>query len=79
MKVMLGVLPPVGSDVIVDGFRYVFVGTKPHQRKDGTPSMLWLWQADCASCGNPFVTTAPERFVGENKRCSDHRAPGKPA
>ena len=59
---------------------YRRVGTRPLVRADGTTTRLPIWESRCPVCGEPFeiTTTARLRRLREpNRRCPQHRAPGR--
>jgi len=63
--------------VMVDGQRYEMVRTEPYRRKDGRMTTLIVWQSWCAETGHPFELTTPLRRKWINRRCREHRAPGR--
>jgi len=62
------------------GQRYVRIGVRPHVRADGTETQLAVWESRCPVCGEPFTieTTRLRRLREPNRRCPEHRAPGRP-
>lgn len=69
--------PKPGTVLMVDGQRYEVVRTEPYWRKDGRMSTLIVWQTWCAETGHPFELTTPLKTKSINRRCREHRAPGR--
>ncbi len=69
--------PALGTVLMVDAQRYVVVATRPHHRKDDTPTMLITWRSHCADCGQPFEVTTGLAAKAINRRCPAHHAPGR--
>lgn len=60
------------------GQRYVEVDRRLRSRRDGSQSVLIVWQSLCPVCGEPFKFTTPERAekFQPNRRCQVHKRPG---
>ncbi len=65
------------GDVISQSYvKYTYVGTEPYTRRDGTETVLQVWDAKCADCGAPFMTKSVAKTVAMNKRCQKCKKPG---
>ena len=53
------------------GQRYVHIADRPHERRDGSFTVLHVWQTECRTCGHPFIIEAPHKPVppAPNRRC----------
>jgi hypothetical protein len=69
--------PLIGTEVILGGQGYELVGLRKHTRRDGDETLLLVWSARCAACGDRFETRSPLESHGLSRRCDLHRAPGK--
>jgi hypothetical protein len=69
--------PAPGTVLIVDAQRYEVVRTESHRRKDGRMTTLIVWQSWCAETGHPFELTTPLTAKSINRRCPEHRSPGR--
>lgn len=61
------------------GQTYLLIGTRAHQRRDGSLTNLDVWQTKCADCGDTFEFSIPskaKRFE-PNRRCQKHKRPGQ--
>ena len=76
-KINFRVLPLPGTVLMHEGQRYVAVGSDLHKRRDGQIVPIILWESHCAQCGRPFQCWSGLRSGTLNRRCLDHRAPGK--
>jgi hypothetical protein len=72
-------LPRPGTVLMLDGQRYVVVGSDLHIRTDGETVPIILWQSRCAECGQPFECRTGLKARALNRRCEKHRRPGKAA
>lgn len=70
--------PPIGTVLAWRGQRYELAAWQPHQRRDGSPTVLLRWASHCAECAQPFEHTTPLRTGGPCRRCSGCAAPGRP-
>lgn len=77
MKVEFPEQPPIGLAVSLDDQRYDLVDAHDHQKLDGTMTVLLVWQAECATCGEGFLTKSPANQLPGGRRCEKHRQPGK--
>jgi len=71
------VLPLAGTVLMHEGQRYVVTGSDLRRRKDGKTTSIICWQSDCADCGAVFECWSGMRSGTLNRRCPEHRAPGK--
>jgi hypothetical protein len=69
--------PTPGTVLMVEGQRYEVVRTEPHRRKNGRMTTLIVWQTWCAETGHPFQLTTPLTAKSINRRCPEHRSPGR--
>ena len=69
--------PRPGTVLMIEGQRYEVARTEPHRRKDGRMTTLIVWQTWCAETGHPFELTTPLKTKSINRRCPEHRAPGR--
>lgn len=62
----------------IKGQEYRFVRTEPYTRKDGSETIVEIWESHCAYCGKIFRTTRPANLskLGWARRCSTHKMPG---
>lgn len=70
--------PAIGTVLHLDDQAYEMIGTKPHERQDGTSTELLIWQTECATCGSNFEVMSGLRSSGLSRRCAEHRRAGKP-
>lgn len=60
-----------------DGRLFVFAGTEPYTRKDGSASVVLVWRGACAVCGAPFTVKTPQHLEGTKafgrKHCDMHK------
>ncbi|QOV95252.1 hypothetical protein [Novosphingobium sp. ES2-1] len=75
--ITLSGVAPVGLSIEVNGQRFDLIGHEPYLTKDGATTTLMLWQAECATCGEGFTTTAAPNRWPERRRCDLHTRPGK--
>ncbi len=68
-----------GCEVTIDQQRFLCLSEANFVREDGTPSKLLIWQSACPLCGAPVIFATPSRGqTWFNRRCPDHRQPGRP-
>lgn len=68
---------PPGTRVSIAGREFEIIRREPHKRQDGTSTLLTVWSGDCAECGASFEQTVPTGRLPGNRRCQEHRAPGR--
>lgn len=78
-RIGFDVLPVQGTVLMHRGQRYVVAGSDLHRRKDGKRVPIICWQSHCAECGAVFECWTGMRSGTLNRRCPQHRAPGRPA
>ena len=68
-----------GTERTYSGQEYTCVGVEPYRRRDGTETMLLVWQSHCAKCGEPFQCRTPvaAKVFAPSRRCGEHKQPGK--
>ncbi len=71
--------PEPGLVVVHRGQQYELITSRPHRRRDGTPTVVLTWQSRCATCGEPFIVTTGLSLKDPNRRCPRHHRPGLPA
>lgn len=71
--------PAIGSLIPFDGVTFSVVGYEDYVRRDGTPSMLIVWNSRCVDCGDEIEIRTGMKSRGITKRCEKHRKKGKPA
>ncbi len=69
-------VPEPGLVVTDRGQEYELIMTRPHRRKDGTPTVVLTWRSRCATCGEPFTVTTGLSLKDLNRRCPRHHRPG---
>ena len=69
--------PKVGTILMCEGQRYEVVSLEPYVRKDGTTSILIVWQTWCAETGLPFTIKTGLAAKSVNRRCEKHAKPSK--
>lgn len=71
-------VPEIGDAIRHDGQGYLCVGHVDHVRRNGSPTLLAVWESDCAQCGERFNFCRPAfaRAFIPNRRCDQHRRPG---
>lgn len=60
------------------GQQYRMVGEEQGARKDGAPTVLQVWESECAECGATF-SFRRGKYIKKfkvNRRCDDHKQPG---
>jgi hypothetical protein len=70
--------PAIGTVLLVEGQRYEVCAVRPHCRQDGTETLLIVWRGHCAECGRSFEQTTTLKSKAPNRRCPEHRKPGRP-
>lgn len=71
--------PETGAVLLRGGQRYEVVEVRTALRKDGAVAFVLVWRSHCATCGAPFELTTGLRANAQlNRRCSAHRAAGRP-
>ncbi len=70
----------VGCEVWLGGRqRYVAIALIDAWRTDGQRTKLLIWESRCAECGLPiFSASSTSGLHSPNRRCEQHRAPGRP-
>lgn len=71
---------PDGLAFIQGGQRYKLDRLETHERHDGETVQLVVLSTHCADCGASFEVRQPldgTKYL--NRRCADHRKPGKKA
>ena len=71
--------PAIGTKLRAGGVSYEAVAVSPYHRADGQLSKLITWRAQCADCGQPFDFRTGLVCKYLNRRCAEHRAPGRAA
>lgn len=71
------ILPLPDTVLMLDGQRYVAVGSRLHRKPDGTDVPLIVWRSHCAECGAPFEACTTLKGAQPNRRCPEHHSPGK--
>lgn len=63
------------------GQLYVVTSLRPHERRDGSRTVLADIGSHCADCGAWFAASVPATAtlarIVPNRRCATHRAPGR--
>lgn len=62
--------------VVIDRQRYDLIATEPYVRKDGTETVLLVWQTECAQCSEPFLFRTGLTVHSVGRRCQKHKRPG---
>lgn len=58
------------------GQKYQYLGQAPHTRRDGSETLLSVWETRCVECGQPFrLRTTLLGQGGPTRRCEQHRLP----
>lgn len=70
--------PPIGLALDINGQRYDLVEHRPHRKRDGSETILLVWQTECSTCGEGFTTASPSTGLPSGRRCLEHHRPGKP-
>lgn len=71
--------PFIGTVHFYRDQRYVLFEIRDHARADGSSTQLAVWISRCADCGGVFETITPaqsSRFQ-PNRRCQQHKRPGR--
>ena len=76
--VNFNISPPLGTVLMVQGQRYVLVGTEPFRRNDGTSTTLLKWASHCPVCADAFVASTPLKTRYISRRCPKHHRAGVP-
>lgn len=61
---------------IYKGQIYRCVGSEPYTRqRDGSPTVLKVWESECTDCGVSFIFKTPSRKskFEPNRRCDEHK------
>jgi hypothetical protein len=72
---------PFPEPRVYKGQLYRPLTTKPHTCRDGRETILAIWEAECATCGEPFTSSTPlhsPKFQ-PSRRCKIHKQPGRDA
>ena len=72
------VLPLPDTVLMLEGQRYVAVGSMLHRKPDGREVPLIRWRSHCATCGAPFESSTTLNGSSPNRRCPEHHTPGRP-
>lgn len=78
MQIGFAEIPPKGLSLDINGQRFDLVGIEDYTKADGTASNLLIWQAECSTCGQGFLSKSSAFRLPDVKRCDIHRQPGKP-
>lgn len=70
--------PKIGTVFLLEGQRYEVIDLLVHTRRDDAVTMLILWRGFCADCGTEFTFKTGLRAKSVNRRCDNHKRPGKP-
>jgi len=70
------ILPPLDTVLMLEGQRYLAVGSVLHRKAGGTEVPLIRWRSHCATCGAPFECLTTLKARTPNRRCPDHHSPG---
>ncbi|MFG1214954.1 hypothetical protein V5F72_20890 [Xanthobacter flavus] len=63
-------------DFTFKGHEYQYLGQEPYTRRDGSKTLLSVWETRCAECGRPFrLRTTLLGRGGPTRRCEQHRRP----
>jgi len=71
------ILPPTGTMLMLEGQRYVAIGSRLHRKPDGSDVPLIVWRSHCAECGAAFECCTTLKGAQPNRRCPEHHSPGK--
>ena len=69
-------LPLPDTVLMLEGQRYVAIGSRLHRKPDGTDVPLIVWRSHCAECGMPFECSTTLKGSHPNRRCPEHQSPG---
>jgi hypothetical protein len=70
------ILPLPDTVLMLDGQRYVAIGSRLHRKPGGTDVPLITWRSHCAECGVPFECHTTLKGSHPNRRCPEHHSPG---
>ena len=70
------ILPLPDTVLMLEGQRYVAIGSRLHRKPDGTDVPLVVWRGHCAECGMPFECSTTLKGSHPNRRCPEHHSPG---
>jgi hypothetical protein len=70
------ILPPTGTVLMLEGQRYVAIGSRLHRKPDGADVPLIVWRSHCAECGALFECHTTLKGSHPNRRCPEHHSPG---
>lgn len=71
------IIPPTGTTLMLEGQRYVMIGSTLHERSDGTRVPMIIWLSHCPRCGQPFECKTTLKARWPTRRCRQHRQPGR--
>ena len=62
----------------IKGQEYRFVRTEPYTRRDGSETIVEIWESHCARCGRLFQTIRPANPAKSEwtRRCNTHKNAG---
>jgi hypothetical protein len=70
------ILPLPDTVLMLEGQRYVAIGSRLHRKPDGIDVPLIVWRSHCAECGMPFECLTTLKASHPNRRCPEHHSPG---
>lgn len=70
--------PAIGTILRLDDQEYELAVTRPHVRKDGTPTKVLIWETSCPVCGAAFEVGTGLKSNSVTRRCEPCRKTGKP-
>ena len=70
------ILPLPDTVLMLEGQRYVAIGSRLHRKPDGSDVPLIVWRSHCAECGAAFECQTTLKGSHPNRRCSEHHTPG---
>jgi len=55
------------------GQQFELVEVRPHRRRDGRDTLVFVWRSHCLVCGTAFSATTPQRKLKyPPRRCPEH-------
>lgn len=72
------IIPPRGTVIRYREQAYRLISSQLYTRLDNQESVLLIWETRCPECQVPFEIKTGLSITSLNRRCQEHKAPGKP-
>ena len=75
-SINFSIIPWVDTVLMLEGQRFVVIGSMLHRREDGERVPLIRWRSHCPTCGAAFECATSLKAQYPNRRCEKHHRPG---